>query len=392
MSFKVAVLVIISSLTLHGLLYTTRSVRILRAAVDECHADSKEVLNNIALKEPPQPATIDNEYNSYYVPASTEEYIYRHADDLGYNTTAHRQTSPGCPIWRDPNVTTDVVHTDLMQYIIDLDEYTKRVREFSPKNNNTKDLRILLREKSADEVCSDLDLHHEGVKGLFAKSGQLSYTPTSGFVEPLLPPMRHPAFCEQGRRRLFDLSYIVHDFGAMCRKLKPTSRIVLFDLGASLRFARTESPAVYLTALYHKFGMPFDHIYAYEITPTEPKIVFDSVPPELLPAYHWINVGVDAATGSRLNPYTTLLDKYDEDDLIVIKMDIDTPSLELPLARQLLEDDRLAKLVDQFYFEHHVHLTEMAGYWGSAMAGSTKDSLELFRSLRDKGIPAHFWV
>jgi hypothetical protein len=59
-----------------------------------------------------------------------------------------------------------------------------------------------------------------------------------GYVEPLLPPLRHPDFCKKGRnvriRAVYDLSYLVHDFGAMCRRLKRHSRIVLVDMGASL--------------------------------------------------------------------------------------------------------------------------------------------------------------
>ena len=55
-----------------------------------------------------------------------------------------------------------------------------------------------------------------------------------------------------------------------------------------------------------------------------------------------------------MNPWNTLLEKYNEDDLIIFKLDIDTPDLENPLAQQLVEDERLVNLVDQFYFEHHV--------------------------------------
>jgi hypothetical protein len=73
-------------------------------------------------------------------------------------------------------------------------------------------------------------------------------------------------------------------------------------------------------------------------------------------------------------------------------LDIDTPRLEMPLALQLLEDERLGKLVDQFYFEHHVHLSEIATSWAGTMSGSVQDSLGLFHRLREKGIPAHFWV
>jgi hypothetical protein len=49
------------------------------------------------------------------------------------------------------------------------------------------------------------------------------------------------------------------------------------------------------------------------------------------------------------------------------------------------------RLVDQFYFEHYVHLKELAWSWRRSMNGTMKDSLDLFAGLRSKGIPAHFW-
>ena len=63
-------------------------------------------------------------------------------------------------------------------------------------------------------------------------------------------------------------------------------------------------------------------------------------------------------------------------------------------SHQLLDggkEGRYHKLVDQFYFEHHVHLHELARAWGRSMTGSIKKSLELFQGLRRQGIPAHYW-
>lgn len=49
------------------------------------------------------------------------------------------------------------------------------------------------------------------------------------------------------------------------------------------------------------------------------------------------------------------------------------------------------RIVDELYFEHHVHLGELSPYWGSSMSGTVKDSMELFYNRRKKGIAAHFW-
>lgn len=61
------------------------------------------------------------------------------------------------------------------------------------------------------------------------------------------------------------------------------------------------------------------------------------------------------------------------------------------MAELLLKDERFHKLVDCFYFEHHVNLRELAPYWGPSMTGSVMDSLKFFASLRKKGIASHYW-
>lgn len=154
------------------------------------------------------------------------------------------------------------------------------------------------------------------------------------------------------------------------------------------------SPIVTLLKQYEKFGFVFDHIYGFEITQQDPKIVYEKLlPEEYIPSYHWINVGVSAKEDDKLNPLHSIVKELSEDDFVVVKLDIDsTSSVEVPLARELLEDKDgvYSKIVDQFYFEHHVHLGELQWIW-EPMNGTVGESLELFSNLRKKGIPAHFW-
>jgi hypothetical protein len=125
---------------------------------------------------------------------------------------------------------------------------------------------------------------------LNSKAGkQLSLT-KSGYIEPLTPPMRSHKFCSNND--VMNMDYLVHDYETMCRNLKPTSRRVLFDLGASLAFHGSDQPIVELLSEYEKFGFNFDHIFAFEITFNDPTHVYINLLPEkYLMAYHWINVG-----------------------------------------------------------------------------------------------------
>jgi hypothetical protein len=319
-----------------------------------------------------------------YESSKSEKYVLENADQLGLNITDWG-TKPTCPIFSDSSYTP--VYNELAAYKEELKEYRRRV----DKHNATSDLRKELRKgRSHDEVCKQVELHEKGLDGIF-KSGQLSRG-AFGKIEPLLPPLRHPEFCTAPDQFIMDMGYIIHDFGAMCRRLTPFSRIILVDMGASLLFhSDAMMPAVYITSLFEKFGFPFDHIYAFEITPTAPADVFAQVPDNLLPAYHWINVGVESDPESRLNPLKMLLNSFEEEDLVIVKLDIDYPDIENPLAQQILSDPRFNTLIDQFYFEHHVFLDELKTAWRGTMRGSAKASLELFETLRKNGIAAHYW-
>jgi len=211
-------------------------------------------------------------------------------------------------------------------------------------------------------------------------------------VEPLLPPLRHPRMCEKKYDHILDMDYLVHDFGKMCRELDEKARTVFFDLGASLKFhGDAKSPALVLLELYQQFGIKFDHYYAFEYTPTPPHRMYAKVPEELMHAYHWYNVGVESSPTSKQNPWKTILSKFNENDLVVIKLDIDTASIEIPLTHELREA-KYAPLVDQFYFEHHVKVRRMWREWKWGSNGTLQDSLDLFTSLREVGIASHSWV
>uniref|UniRef100_A0A7S2YT41 Uncharacterized protein n=1 Tax=Entomoneis paludosa TaxID=265537 RepID=A0A7S2YT41_9STRA len=324
-----------------------------------------------------------------YTPAMVEQYLYDHRVELGYEPEDDSGTSEGCKIWNDPHEST--IYDELQQYREEIVNYWEDVKKYNwIQENGITDVRPHLHQG----ICQNLELDPRGrnIKdAYFSKSNQLSRTNSSGWIEPLLTPMRHPNFCTRKSGNILNTEYLVHDFRAMCEKLKPTSRIVLFDMGASPKFAGASNPMWKIMNLFGQFGFKFDHIYAYEIKHFDPQEVYQLVPRHLQPAYHWINAGVSIEEGHALNPFTMLEQEYNEDDLVIVKLDIDTASLEVPLAHQLLNSPKLWNLVDQFYFEHHVRQEENR-FWAKSWGGSIKDTLDLFFGLRKRGVPAHFWV
>jgi len=96
---------------------------------------------------------------------------------------------------------------------------------------------------------------------------------------------------------------------------------------------------------------------------------------------------VTSEDGNKLNPFHSILKKNDEDDLIIVKLDIETYFIEVSLAHQFLEDKDgiYSKLMDQFYFEHHVHLGDLARYWGQFMNGIVKESFKIVPKFEKEG-------
>lgn len=316
-----------------------------------------------------------------YIPAAIEQWIMTNLHSLGWEENATNPDS--CSIFHNQ---TCEIYSELHQYIQDLADYHTAVEKFKGFNvdqTDYTDLRFLPKEK-----CDMVRLHPRGLEGMF--HDQFLSRTRKGLVEPLLTPMRHPMYCFN-RMRLMDMKYMVHDFEAICRNLKPDARTVLIDMGASLDFHKGDVPIYYLLDLYKKFGITFDHIYAFELKKKDPEDVYKAIPDSLMTSYHWINVGISPKVGDKLNPFHSILHQFNKNDFVVVKLDVDTASVEVPLAFQLLNDTSVHSVVDQFYFEHHVHAFPISENWRTSMRGSIKDTFELFTSLRKSGIPSHFW-
>jgi hypothetical protein len=144
---------------------------------------------------------------------------------------------------------------------------------------------------------------------------------------------------------------------------------------------------------YHERNYLLHNYYAYEAEVLDSVEVFKQVPDELFAGYRWVNAPVNAEVGHKLNPWTTLEKQTSRksQDVTVVKLDIDTPSIEGPLAEQLLASYD-GTLVNEFFFEHHVNSEAMYGAWRTEGFNSTLyDSYVLFQNLRKKGIRAHSW-
>jgi hypothetical protein len=113
---------------------------------------------------------------------------------------------------------------------------------------------------------------------------------------------------------------IGNDFATICRSLKPTSRNILVDMGASLNFHGNKTPAIYLTDNVCQICLPFDHVYAFEIT----RIEFTRVPDKLHGGLPLINLWHRGQPKEQNESRKMVRENFREDDLVVVKLDIDS--------------------------------------------------------------------
>jgi hypothetical protein len=231
------------------------------------------------------------------------------------------------------------------------------------------------------------------------------------FIEPLAGMLRHPLVCESPLTYMLNKQYLLIDEWAAhrddefirreCRALSVSSRgdhqvrSFYFDLGASLwttGFGGASQSWFYYT--YHQCCIDFDRFLMWEGKKENRIAVFEQIPGPVKPRYHWYNVHASPSEGSWRNPLTSILSEARVDDFVMLKIDIDSPLIELQLLTQIVENPTLAALIDELFFEHHVNVEIMRTEWAlsSKYPVYQNESLSIFSRLRALGIRAHSWV
>eukprot|EP00968_Pinguiococcus_pyrenoidosus_P008544 scaffold616_cov257-Pinguiococcus_pyrenoidosus.AAC.1 len=144
--------------------------------------------------------------------------------------------------------------------------------------------------------------------------------------------------------------------------------------------------------------------------------LFEGMPQPVLDSLSYYNVAPDATLDAQHNPWRTLKSVAKEEDFVVVKVrtrdetqpyrrhalsmqqiDIDDPEDENSLVDQLLLDESLRNLIDEFFIEHHVRMHPLSGSkpWTKILSGTKYtiwDSYDMLQELRYDGIRAHSWI
>lgn len=241
------------------------------------------------------------------------------------------------------------------------------------------------------------------------------------WIEPLVAQARHPfsiKACNMGNKMYHKpheeyakrADQLKHPTDGLCNvdyvllqddnHLPKASSRFFLDAGTST----FNSGMFWFICSYIRRMISFDHIYGWEYTLLEPTNFWNLVPPMLLPIYHFYNAPVSKEPDAQQNVWRLIREMAKPDDFVSFKLDIDTPSVEIPLALQLLSDKggngtyALSELVDEFFFELHFQceLLQYCG-WGinppetNGFILDRVHALQYFRQVRDLGVRAHIW-
>jgi len=231
------------------------------------------------------------------------------------------------------------------------------------------------------------------------------------WIEPLSHGLRHPrALCNGGADKV-DRDYLLLAYNKDLFSPEPkrhelhggcagrSCQNIYVDLGASTWNTGDGGPSQsWFYETYKRHGFEFDRLLLWEANPTPAADIFTDLPQELWHKYQYFNWPASSSTSDPSSPLRIIKKIAQPGDFVVLKLDIDTPSVELPILREFLNDPELLELVDEFFFEYHVSFAPMNADWfGSANPIiHTNDTLahsyNVFRTLREKGLRAHSWV
>lgn len=170
-------------------------------------------------------------------------------------------------------------------------------------------------------------------------------------------------------------------------------QLVLVDFGASLWSSGAgRASQVWFWEEYRKLGFEFQSMYMFEVSQHSLAAIYDPVPRDLLPRFHYYNLPVSPDRGAQFHAWT-FTDNIPRrgDEYLAIKLDIDTQNVEEELVRQLCSHNYSKSLPHEFFFEHHVGIPEMVrNHWGPCR-GTVQDTYNIFMNLRNKGVRAHAW-
>lgn len=213
-------------------------------------------------------------------------------------------------------------------------------------------------------------------------------------IEPLYSLMRHPdaVRCSHRKARVSNLKYstdyLITDDASRFRT-STAHQNMYFDLGASTYDGISQK---WMLLHYEERGIRFHRHLLWEARPINHQQLFKDIPTRFHNAYQIFNT--PASLDSDRNPLNILKEIADEHDFVVVKLDIDNSNMERAYINQILQDSKLASLIDELFWEPHFNfrpLVECCWKDTADLHLTVSDVHRIFTKLRQLGIRAHGW-
>lgn len=209
------------------------------------------------------------------------------------------------------------------------------------------------------------------------------------YIEPLFGILRNTfSVCNTGiKGDILSKNYLLPSYIFALQK-----PIVYIDAGAST-FSEGSGGASqnFFYEFYKKYpSVKYKDWFLWESTIENMTKIYEEIPKDIIDKYHYYNKPIDTEMNSKDNPLN-YIKKYQNNWYVIFKIDVDTPSVEIPIFNYLLEFDDI--IPNEFYFEYHFYSPFMMRWWSDVDKNCSLYCATIkFLHLRKKGIRSHAWV
>eukprot|EP01041_Mallomonas_annulata_P010244 gene10244-21375_t len=280
---------------------------------------------------------------------------------------------------------------------------------FNENNNTTfSDLKYLSRFQNI-LTCNN----HNSTSTSTSTSTEYTW---NEWIEPITMHIRHPYFYRRNLSNIHSSNEIEYDYlrnldfillQSSSSQYNHTANFIspylptkhfLIDVGSS----SWDSTSKWFTCGYLQRGIIFDQIINFEKIFLQPRYYWKQVPSKLLPYINFYNIGIQSNT-SYFNALTNYIKEFVKpQDFLVLKLDIGQMDVEMKIALDILNNDELSELIDEFFFEIKFPCEFLGEFWNKKIRNELPESIynfklqrpkvmEFYQKLRYKGIRAHFW-
>lgn len=210
------------------------------------------------------------------------------------------------------------------------------------------------------------------------------------YIEPLFGILRNTySICNSGLKGdIFSKDYLLPSY--ILSQHKP---ITYIDAGAStFNEGGGGASQNYFYNFYKKYkDVKYKAWFLWESAPQNMSAILEEIPEEIKKNYHYYNRPIVTKENDIDNPLVYIRGNQNK-SYVIFKMDVDNPSVEIPIFNYLLTHNDI--IPNEYYFEYHFNEPYMIMWWKELIDTSCNlyCATNKFLLLRKKGIRAHGWV